>query len=299
MGETLVAFKPRPQSRSTTHARERQGARSRFRHNRQDRTLVDLSAIKVRIADTTEDREQAYRLRYQVYCVENDFEPAALHRDGRETDAYDDQSVHGLVMYRTTATAIGTARLILPPRDSDELPLPTPQICARYVLASHAHIIPTESTAELSRFAISKAQRQRRAVRRHPDRQIPGAPTRQVVSTISLGLMQAAIAMARTNGISHLYALMEPALLRMLRGLGIHFEPLGPVVDYHGHRQPCFCDLDQLLNRTLAERPDIWTIITDEGQLWPRPPAEIVDLGKLAPSRVSLPVEPHTPRHTP
>ena len=40
-------------------------------------------------ADTPALLDEAYRLRYQVYCVENPFENPAEHSDGRERDADD------------------------------------------------------------------------------------------------------------------------------------------------------------------------------------------------------------------
>jgi N-acyl amino acid synthase of PEP-CTERM/exosortase system len=54
---------------------------------------------------------------------------------------------------------------------------------------------------------------------------------------------------------------MEPHLLRLLGRLGIHFEPLGELVEFHGRRQPCMTHLEPMLERVLAERPDIWSVI--------------------------------------
>jgi N-acyl amino acid synthase of PEP-CTERM/exosortase system len=75
--------------------------------------------------------------------------------------------------------------------------------------------------------------------------------------------------MSAREGITHWAAVMEPALLRLLTRLGIHFNPLGRLVDHHGRRQPCWADLDVLLRRVYAERPDVWDVITDGGRLWP------------------------------
>src|SRR5437762_7954441 len=51
-------------------------------------------------ATTQELKEAAYRLRYQVYCVEQPFENPAEHPQGMETDAYDRHSVHTLLIHR-------------------------------------------------------------------------------------------------------------------------------------------------------------------------------------------------------
>ena len=86
---------------------------------------------------------------------------------------------------------------------------------------------------------------------------------------LPLGLIRSCVEMSVREGITHWAAMMEPALLRLLTRLGIHFNPLGPLVDHHGRRQPCWVDLDVMLRRVFAERPDVWDVITDGGRLWP------------------------------
>jgi N-acyl amino acid synthase of PEP-CTERM/exosortase system len=81
--------------------------------------------------------------------------------------------------------------------------------------------------------------------------------------------MQAIVTMAAKARVTHLCAVMEPTLLRMVRMLGINWIPLGPPVEYHGRRQPCYSDLDVLLTGIWVERADVWELITDDGRLWP------------------------------
>jgi N-acyl amino acid synthase of PEP-CTERM/exosortase system len=61
---------------------------------------------------------------------------------------------------------------------------------------------------------------------------------------------------------------MEPTLLRMLTATSIRFAPIGPLVDYHGRRQPCYCNVAEVLGRVRDEQPDVWDILTDGGVLW-------------------------------
>jgi N-acyl amino acid synthase of PEP-CTERM/exosortase system len=56
----------------------------------------------------------AQRLRYQVYCVEKQFEDAAAHSSKLEIDEFDSHAVHGLLVHRTTGIELGTVRLVLP-----------------------------------------------------------------------------------------------------------------------------------------------------------------------------------------
>lgn len=69
--------------------------------------------------------------------------------------------------------------------------------------------------------------------------------------------------MSARQGITHWCALMEPKLLRMLAAMAIHFKPLGPPVEYHGFRQPCYCHVGTVLNRVKRDRPMFWQILTD------------------------------------
>lgn len=221
-------------------------------------------------ADTPALLDQVYRLRYQVYCIENAFEPIAENPNERETDQYDDRSLHSLLVHRPTGAFVGTVRLILPDNDGRRVDLPIRQVCRDDLWTETADQVPLSRTAEISRFAIAKEFR-----RRAEDRgSIVGGLTepgdsRRVIPQISLGLMRAIVEMAVAGSITHLFAVMEPALLRMLQRLGIHFDDLGPIVNYHGRRQPCYCDLGRLLSRTAEERREVWEIITNEGRLWP------------------------------
>src|SRR5438477_12813375 len=68
--------------------------------------------------------DQAYRLRYQVYCVENSYERPDEQMGGRETDLYDDRSVHALLIHKRSGAVAGTVRVILPEADTQGLSLP-------------------------------------------------------------------------------------------------------------------------------------------------------------------------------
>ncbi len=81
------------------------------------------------LATTPELRETAYRIRYQVYCKEFQFEPEANCPGQKERDDYDEQSVHGLLMHRSSGAAIGCVRLVLPHPDDPALPLPFERYC--------------------------------------------------------------------------------------------------------------------------------------------------------------------------
>jgi N-acyl amino acid synthase of PEP-CTERM/exosortase system len=176
-----------------------------------------------------------------------------------------------LLVHRPTRDVVGTVRLVLPREGRDEITLPISNVCQHDLILHDSSVLPWAKTAEISRFAISKKIRRRA----NDDTTSVGSFTtdtedlRRQIPNTSLGLMQAIVAMAARGGVTHLCAVMEPTLLRMLSRLGIHFKPLGPRVEYHGRRQPCYSNLDELLARIWVERPDVWEVITREGGLWP------------------------------
>jgi len=210
-------------------------------------------------ADTPALLKQVYRLRYQVYCMENDFENPQDHPEGLEADAFDTRSVHTLLLDRSTRTVAGTARLILPDWDSPQASLPIQLVTDRKQPL-------LRQSAEVSRFAISKQYRKLLETQQDSGNYDLQAQKRMLMPCITLGLIKGIVRMSVEHGITEWYAVMEPALLRLLSRFGIYFKPLGPLVEYHGMRQPCQVNLASLLERVRKDRPDVWDVITDEGR---------------------------------
>jgi N-acyl amino acid synthase of PEP-CTERM/exosortase system len=225
-------------------------------------------------ADSPAQLAEAFRLRYQVYCVENTFEQAAQHPDGQESDEFDRHSVHSLLVHRPTGMVAGTVRLILPNGSGDIAALPVSQVCTDPALRDPVRF-PPDRTAEISRFAVSKAFRRRITDTTHVDMHfVEGAPAdraherRVLTPNITLGLMKAIAEMSIRNGVTHLTAMMEPALLRLTSRLGIKFTPLGRLVEYHGQRQPCFARLEDLGLALMKFSPEAHELVSDQGRYW-------------------------------
>ena len=221
-------------------------------------------------ADTPELRREAYELRYQVYCVEHNFLECADNPGGLERDNYDDHSVQAVLLHRGSNRTVGTIRLVLHRPGAMTGSLPFHDVCSHPRLRD-PDFLPLETTAELSRFAISKAFRRRQDDecygRAYEPEELIGDP-RRVIPHLTLGLMTVALQMGTLHGIDHVCAIMDPALLRLLARFGLHFELIGPPVRYHGWRQPCFANVETLINGVELERPDIWEVITDCGRFW-------------------------------
>lgn len=235
--------------------------------------------FEVVLADTPELREQAHRLRYQVYCVENPFEDPAQNPDGLESDAYDTHALHSLLIHRRTQAVAGTVRVVLPLPDrlTDSFPM---QRVSDSPLLRDSSTLPLAKTGEASRLAVSKDFRRRAGEEQHPDVNagLPDphhrGPERRVMPYITLGLLRAILSMSVSAGLTHILTVPDATVLRLYRRFGLLFKPLGDWVDYHGRRQPSYSDFEGLvgLNSFLhRERYEHWRVITANGTLWPPP----------------------------
>ena len=205
-------------------------------------------------ANTPALREKAYRLRYQVYCCENRYENPEEHPLRMERDAFDRRSIHSLLIHRATGIVIGTVRLILPDPESHEASLPIQQVCKHPLLET----LPLSSAAEISRFAISKE------TRKIADEDSP----KDVKCPIVIGLMKAVVQMSLSYSITNCLAVMEPSLLKLLSRFDIYFTPVGPLVEYHGLRQPCHAHVDSFLERIHSENSELWQFLTEPDVSW-------------------------------
>src|SRR5437762_2118680 len=171
--------------------------------------------------------DQAYRLRYQVYCVENSYEIPDEHEDGRERDIYDERSGHILLVHRRSGAVAGTIRVILPAAGIQDLALPIGGVIDSHQRKLLGHL-PYASTAEISRFAISREFRRR----------CTEEEDRRMLRYITIGLIRGVLEICRENEIQYVCGVMERALIRLLGRLGLAFEHVGDLIEYHGARQP-------------------------------------------------------------
>ena len=100
------------------------------------------------------------------------------------------------------------------------------QRIAGAVAADDVAPFPVWRTAEISRFSIVKSFRHHT-----PDQgfeaQLSSEEWRKMLFHLPLGLIKSCVEMSVREGMTHWAAVMEPALLRLLTRLGIHFNPLG------------------------------------------------------------------------
>lgn len=204
------------------------------------------SEFYVVTADTPYLLGEAYRLRHQVYCVERGYEASDT---GVEMDAFDDHAPHVVVCRRTDDEVIGTVRLVLPQQHKMDFGLPIHSLCTEEL----GMRVPLRTSGEVSRFAVSKERR---------------GLSSEATALLRLALIQGLVRISAEHGITHWCAVMERSLLRLLRSSSIDFEPVGPMVEHHGMRQPSVCSIASVLQQMHREQPELWEFITLGGSLW-------------------------------
>lgn len=227
-------------------------------------------------ADSKALLDKVFHLRYQVYCVENQFENENHFPDNREIDIYDVRSVHSLIKHNDSDLTAGAVRLILPDPISSEVEFPVESACKQFFDQTifKSQMFPRETMAEISRFASSKLFKKQitqecNACALTPFEQQDRVCHSLLLPHIPIGLFAACVAMAAKAGITHWYAVMEATFIRFLARFGIEFQALGPAVEYHGKRVPCYGEIDAILSHIYLKRPDVWEMITDQGRVWP------------------------------
>lgn len=221
--------------------------------------MTDFSSFfnrhfEIRTDSSADIKDEAFKLRYQVYCLERGFEDATAFSNRREQDRHDQHALHGIVRHRTSAETMGAVRLVRGGnRAADRRHFPVehayPGILADNALGDD--ILPRATTAEISRLAVSKASQCR--IPRLTDNERASTLARagwqfngRCYPLVTFGLFIALVRLSVCNDITHWVAVMEPSLLRLLNRFGIRFHPIGGLIDYHGLRQPCYAEVEDI-----------------------------------------------------
>ncbi len=235
-------------------------------------------------ADTPTLLEEAFRLRYDVYCGEGclpGFDPLD-YPDGLEHDIYDyeHRSVHCLLRHRPTGTNAGTVRLVLadPVQPDGLFPIEVAvgeQIDREYL---DERCAARGTIAECSRFLLARRFRSRRGEEQWPDGVAEegldagrGSDERRILPHPVLGLLKAGMIMSWERRVNCWYTAMESRLDRRLRQFGFVLQPVSPLVDYHGPIRAHLGFLPEVLANMHQQRPEVWGLLTENGKIWPAP----------------------------
>ncbi|GAB5380357.1 MAG: hypothetical protein Alis3KO_10090 [Aliiglaciecola sp.] len=200
--------------------------------------------LKPVFSESQEHKEHSYNIRHQVYCEELHFEPE--NEQKLETDNFDSHSYHCLIQHKSSGNYAGTVRLIVSNSASQQLPIEL--YCKEAI--QRPELFPDNfdrnDICEISRLAVPLQFRRRKMD--NFDGAAIGLINKEVYSEtelrcfpfIAVGLYLSATSILLHKNINHCYVMVEPRLARSMRFVGLPFEQIGPVVDYHGKRAPYY-----------------------------------------------------------
>ncbi len=204
------------------------------------------------VATTQTLKEEAFKIRYRVYCEDLGYEPAEKFPDYQEKDEYDDYSIHYLLRHIPSGLFAGCVRVIQPQGKSTYHVFPFEKLVRHDLNLSPGN---RHQFCEISRLAVLPEFRKRKGEKTLPEGLIFSgndaesiAHERRQFSVIALSLYWISI-IASYNLHRDILALMEFRLVRHLNRCSIFSEQIGDFAEYHGKRAPFWIKTTHLMQR--------------------------------------------------
>lgn len=225
-----------------------------------------LEYFSVELATAPQQRDEAYRIRYRVYCDEFGYENPAHFPDQLEREEFDDRSLHCVIRHRSGMPA-ACVRLVPTDGEASIDPLPFEKYCGDSV--DHDFIrglnLQREKVCEISRLAVDGAFRRRSGEAKTRFGEVDAMDItrreQRTFSLIAVAAFLAATAMTELSRRTDVFAMMEPFLPRLLKRSGIVFERAGSDVDYHGIRAPYFIRTQAALDGMRSDLRELYDSI--------------------------------------
>jgi len=227
--------------------------------------------FKIRFADTKELRQEAFKIRYGVYSSELGWEPE--NEQEMESDECDDYAYHCLLEHRRTGVFAGCIRLIIPPTETPNKPLPFEANCLQSARKEvfDTSTLPRGSFGEISRLAVLASFRRREKEKNVPyvlnninPETVYSEEERRNFPNIAMGLYLGGIALASLCQHQGMVVMMEPRLNRRLKRFGLPFQQIGDETDYHGQRAMFYLDANDFHKNLTQQLKDLYAIIYQE-----------------------------------
>lgn len=211
--------------------------------------------------------QRIFELRFQVYCEERGFLPAANYPDRCEIDEYDASSAH-FCAFNLRDELVGYLRLV--PADLTQS-FPFQSHCSE--LLEGATLAPPAQAVEVSRLMVRQDYRRRRGdllagVTAGAEKPMGSQDMRDRSPQILLSLYRQVYAYSLAHGIDYWYAAMERPLARALIQMNFAFRQIGPASDYYGVVAPYLGNLHELVAHLDKRDPALmaWMRRTDAPQ---------------------------------
>jgi N-acyl amino acid synthase of PEP-CTERM/exosortase system len=189
-------------------------------------------------SDTLKD--EAYRIRHEVYCEELAYEPR--REDRREYDEYDAHSLHLLLRNAQLDEYLACARIVRTRPEDPYYPLPFEKACAATLDRSIVDPakLPRSGIGEISRLAVLARFRRWKGEENHASGAARSydSPRQGPSPGVLAGFYRSTIEFAHLNGIDNLFVLTEERLARYLRMLGFTVQTIGAPIEHRGQRLP-------------------------------------------------------------
>jgi N-acyl amino acid synthase of PEP-CTERM/exosortase system len=209
-------------------------------------------------------QQQAFGIRYRVYCEDLNYEPAQNFPDGLERDDFDQHAMPALVTHQSSGMPAGCVRLV---QAEDARAMPFEQHCINSVYTTYLEEISQhrEQVCEFSRIAVDRNFRRRPG---ESDNRVGelGAldyshPEHRSFSLIGVATTLAAFVMADLSGRGQVFAMMAPRLPRLLRRSGFLMEQAGDITEYHGQRALYFTTVERVVEHLRPELRELYNAI--------------------------------------
>ncbi|MFH1753801.1 MAG: PEP-CTERM/exosortase system-associated acyltransferase [Candidatus Omnitrophota bacterium] len=204
----------------------------------------------------SEEMDEIYALRYQVYCNECAFINPDDYPEKLESDEYDRYSMHFIA--EDTRGPIGTSRLIL----KNPHGFPLEDRCKEGLSLDLTHI-DHKKVAEVSRLVISKLYRRRKndGLYYSPDYSDMTPEDKQAaikrIRPMAFGIYREMYQASKRRGITHWYAIMEKSLSLLLKMHHFVFTPIGPEIDFYGPVRPYLCIIEETERAVFGQVPKL------------------------------------------
>ena len=215
-------------------------------------------------ATTPAQLENVYRVRYRVYCEEFQYETPEAFPNQLETDEFDANSRHSLVVHKASGMPAGCARLVL--ADEQRL-MPMEKYCAHAMDESIIRGFDgrRDTICEFSRLGVDGAFRRRPGERESRFGEIAALDCskreQRTFPLVALATILSALAMSELIGRPHCFAMMEPFLPRLLGRSGLIPIPAGEETEYHGARSPFYWDTRVGVSNLLEDLKEFYAVI--------------------------------------
>jgi len=214
--------------------------------------------FSVELAGTTKQKNEVYKIRYNVYCKEFQYEPIERYPDNMESDEYDAYSMHCLITHKSTKLPAACVRLVPAFNNRHNLQLPFEKHCFESLDQEFISKLNLDrkTECEISRLAVDGLFRKRSSetlTRFGAVNMNFSEEEQRTFSLLAVATILLAIGLTELSDRTNMFAMMEPSLHRLLKRFGIVFQKAGSSINYHGIRALYFMTTQSALDNMRAE----------------------------------------------